>query len=82
MPEIFPLHRLVAAFSDGTRAYFDGPTESAARAAMEAAQARHGDITWFDGVTDLHYDGGLYYAARPEPPEIAVFDFTDKENPK
>lgn len=75
-------YRLAAAFADGTCTHFDALDESHARAAMEAAQARHGDITWYDAVTDEFYDHGYYYASRPAAPEIALFDFTDKEDPK
>ena len=53
-PEIFPAFRLVAQFTDGQRLLFDGFTEEQARQRMEAAAAQHGDITWYDGVTDLH----------------------------
>ena len=48
--QIFPAFRLVAQFADGQRLTFDGLTEQQARQSMEAAQAQHGDITWFDGV--------------------------------
>lgn len=77
----FPF-RLVAAFSDGARLYFEGLTESAARAEMEAAQAVHGDLTWFDGVTDVSYEHGRYYTTIPGPPQIAVIDLTGKETEK
>lgn len=82
MPEFHFPFRLVAAFSDGARLYFDGLTEAAARAKMEAAQAVHGDITWYDGVTDVSYDHGRYYASIPESPQIAVIDLTGKEKEK
>lgn len=32
-----------------------GTAEQAQRN-MEVVQARHGDIVWYDGVTDLHYE--------------------------
>ena len=82
MSEFYFPFRLVAAFSDGSRLYFDGLTEAAARAGMEAAQAVHGDITWYDGVTDASYDHGRYYATIPDPPQIAVIDLTGKETEK
>ena len=44
---------------------------------MEAAQAQHGDICWYDGVTDQHYENGKYYKLAPQPPEIIVIDLTD-----
>ena len=53
--DIFPAYRLVAQFADGQRLTFDGLTEQQAQTRMEAAQALHGDICWYDGVTDQHY---------------------------
>ena len=44
---------------------------------MEAAQAQHGDICWYDGVTDQHYENRKYYKLTPQPPEIIVIDLTD-----
>lgn len=52
VPEVFPAYRLVAEFADGQRLTFDGLTEQQAQDRMEAAQAQHGDICWYDGVTD------------------------------
>ncbi len=66
--ECFPAHRLVAEFADGQRLTFDGFTYEQARDAMEAAQDEHGDIAWFDGVTDEHYENGVFHAAFPPPP--------------
>lgn len=71
------LHRLVAEFADGTRETFDGASEATARARMEAAQAVHGDIVWYDGVTDTLYDHGLFHAARPATPKITVIDLSE-----
>lgn len=76
-PEVFPAFRLVAQFSDGQRLYFDGLTGQQATAAMEAAQAQHGDISWYDGVTDLHYENGQFHALVPPPPTLNLFDLTD-----
>ena len=75
--EFFAPWRLVAAFADGSRLLFDGLTEEQAREAMEAAQKEHGDIGWYDGVTDQHYENGKYYKLIPQPPEIIVIDLTD-----
>ena len=75
--EIFPAFRLVAQFADDQRLLFDGFTEEQARQRMETAQARHGDITWYDGVTDLHYENGKYHALVPQPPEITLIDLTE-----
>ncbi len=36
-------------------------------------QDEHGDITWFDGVTDEHYENGVFYAAFP-PPRLPISD--------
>lgn len=74
---VFLPFRLVASFADGARLLFDGITEAHARQAMEAAQAQHGDITWWDEVTDQHYDKGRYYATQTPPPEITRIDLTD-----
>lgn len=76
-PEIFPAFRLVAQFTDGQRLLFDGFTEEQARQCMEAATTKHGDITWYDGVTDLHYENGKYYALAPQSPEITLIDLTE-----
>lgn len=72
----FP-HRLVAEYADGSRLLFDGLTEQQAMDALEAAQAQHGDIVWYDGVTDQHYERGVYHALAPQPPVIDIFDFTE-----
>lgn len=68
--QFFPAFRLVAEFSDGSRLLFDGFTYEQAREAMEAAQDEHGDITWWDGVTDDHYENGKFFAAIPPPPHF------------
>jgi hypothetical protein len=44
---------------------------------MEAAQALHGDICWYDGVTDQHYENGHFYKLTPPPPTINMIDLTD-----
>lgn len=75
--QIYPAFRLVAQFADGQRLYFDGLTEQQAQQRMEAAQAQHGDLTWYDGVTDQHYERGVYHALSPQPPVIDIFDFTE-----
>ena len=72
----FP-YRLVAEYADGSRLLFDGLTEQQAMDALEAAQAQHGDIVWYDGVTDQHYERGVYHALAPQPPVIDIFDFTE-----
>ena len=68
--QVFPAYRLVAEFADGSRHLFDGFTWEQAHDEMEAAQIEHGDITWFDGVTDDHYENGRFYAAIPPPPHL------------
>lgn len=78
---VFPAFRLVAQFADGQRLYFDGLTEQQARQRMEAAQAQHGDLTWYDGVTDLHYEDGRHCAMIPPPPTVNLFDLTDHPDP-
>ena len=69
--------RLVASYADGSRLLFDGITEEQARQAMEDAQSQHGDITWWDGVTDQFYDHGQYFGLIPPAPEIFVIDLPD-----
>lgn len=78
-PQCFPAYRLVAEFADGQRLAFDGFTYEQAHDAMEDAQYKHGDITWFDGVTDEHYENGRFYAAIPPPPHspFPIIDTTD-----
>lgn len=76
-PEVFPAFRLVAEFADGQRLTFDGLTEQQAQNRMEAAQTQHGDICWYDGVTDQHYERGRYHKLAPQPPEITMIDLTD-----
>ncbi len=59
--EFFAPWRIVGAFSDGSRLTFDGLTERQAVDAMSAAQTQHGDIVWWDRVTDANYEDGQYY---------------------
>lgn len=75
--QIYPAFRLVAQFADGQRLYFDGLTEQQAQQRMEAAQAQHGDLTWYDGVTDLHYENGRYHVMVPPPPIVTIIDLTE-----
>lgn len=75
--QIFPAWRLVAHFSDDQRLYFDGFTEQQARQRMETAQTEHGDIVWFDGVTDLHYENGRHWKSSPQPPTITIIDIEE-----
>ena len=74
---LFPAYRLVAEFADGQRLLFDGLTVQLAQNRMEAAQAAHGDICWYSGVTDQHYEDGHYYRLTPQPPTIHMIDLTD-----
>ena len=74
---LFPAYRLVAQFADGQRLTFDGLTDQQAQTRMEAAQALHGDICWYDGVTDQHYENGHFYKLTPPPPTINMIDLTD-----
>lgn len=80
-PKIYHAFRLVAQFADGQRLYFDGLTEQQAQQRMEAAQAQHGDITWYDGVTDIDYEHGRYHAMTPPPSTIHLFDLTAYPDP-
>lgn len=69
-PKIYPAYCLVAQFADGSRLRFSGITYEQAYTAMNEAQAEHGDIAWYDGVTDEHYENGKFYAAIPPPPQL------------
>lgn len=80
--QVFLPFRLVASYADGMRLLFDGITEDRARQAMEAAQAQHGDITWYDGVTDQHYEKGRYYRLVPETGlRLTQIDLTEYDGP-
>ena len=79
--EFFAPWRLVAAFGDGTRMLFDGLTEEQARDAMEAAYEQHGDICYWNRVTDLNYEDGRYYKTVPEPPCIDIVDYEGYTGP-
>lgn len=79
--EFFAPWRLVASFADGSRLLFDGLTEEQAHAAMEAAMEEHGDIGYWNRVTDLNYEDGRYYKTIPGPPCINVVDFSGYDGP-
>ena len=74
--QFFAPWRGVAEFADDSRLTFDGFTEEQARAAMEAAQNEHGDIAWWDHVTDVNYTDGQYYKTLPQPPTVHVKDYS------
>lgn len=79
--EFFAPWRLVAAFADGSRLTFDGLTEEQAKDAMEAAQEEHGDIGYWNLVTDQNYEDGRYYKLIPEPSAVHIVDFTGYDGP-
>lgn len=79
--EFFAPWRIVGAFSDGSRLTFDGLTEQQAVGAMSAAQTQHGDIVWWDRVTDANYEDGQYYKALPQPPVVTVVDYDGYAGP-
>lgn len=72
---------MVAAFADGSRLLFDGLTEEQARDAMEAAQEEHGDIGYWNRVTDQNYEDGRYYKTVPPPPCINIVDYDGYTGP-
>lgn len=74
----FAPFRLVASYADGARLTFDGVTEADAMRRLEAAQETHGEITWYDGVTDENYDHGKYFRLIPPPPTIPIIDLTQE----
>ena len=77
--KVFAPYRCAAAFADGSRLTFDGLTRDQARTAMEAAMEQHGDIGWWDWVTDENYRKGEYHKLIPPPTHLPfpVFDLTD-----
>ncbi len=79
--QFFAPWRVVAEFADDSRLTFDGFTEEQARAAMEAAQNEHGDIAWWDHVTDVNYSDGQYYKTLRQPPTVHVVDFSGYDGP-
>lgn len=72
---------VVAAFSDGSRLTFGGSTEEQARSAMEAASNEHGEISWWDHVTDTNYVDGQYYQLLPDLPTLHVVDLAGYDGP-
>lgn len=48
---------------------------------MEAAQEQHGDIGYWNRVTDQNYEDGRYYKTIPKPPCVNVVDFTGYDGP-
>lgn len=79
--QFFAPWRVIAEFADDSRLTFDGFTEEQARAAMEAAQNEHGDIAWWDHVTDVNYSDGQYYKTLRQPPTVHVVDFSGYDGP-
>jgi len=80
--QAFAAYRLVAAFADGSRLLFDGPTEEAAYNQIAAAAKQHGDVAWYDGVTDQHYEKGRYYKLVPETGlHLTHIDLTEYDGP-
>ena len=79
--QFFAPWRVVAEFAADSRLTFDGFTEEQARAAMEAATEEHGDISWWDHVTDVNYTDGQYYKTLHQPPTVHVVDFSGYDGP-
>ena len=69
--KVYAPFRCVAAFADGSRLLFDGLTREQARSTMNAAMEQHGDIGWWNWVTDENYRNGEYYKLIPPPPHFA-----------
>lgn len=79
--QFFAPWRIVAEFADDSRLTFDGLTEQQAYNAMIAAQNEHGDIGWWDHVTDTNYVDGQYYQLLPDPPTLHVVDLAGYDGP-
>ena len=45
---------------------------------MEAAQTEHGDIGYWNRVTDVNYEDGQYCGTLQEPPTVHVVDLDRK----
>ncbi len=77
--KVYAPFRCVAAFADGSRLLFDGLTREQARAAADAAMEQHGDIGWWNWVTDENYRDGEYYKLIPPPPRFPfpILDLSD-----
>ncbi len=77
--KVYAPFRCAAAFADGSRLTFDGLTRDQARATMEAAMEQHGDIGWWDWVTDENYRKGEYHKLIPPPPLLPfpILDLSD-----
>ena len=71
---VFLPFRFVAQFADDSRLLFNGFTEEECWHKICDAQKQHGDVSWYDGVTDLHYEHGRYYATIPQPPSISIIE--------
>ena len=82
--KVYPPYRCVASFADGSRLTFDGLTRDQARTTMEAAMEQHGDIDWWNWVTDENYRNGEYYKLIPPPPHLPfpLIDVIDAEDPQ
>ena len=48
---------------------------------MEAAQTEHGDIGYWNRVTDINYEDGQYCGTLQEPPTVHVVDFSGYDGP-
>lgn len=48
---------------------------------LVAAQEQHGDIGYWNRVTDQNYEDGRYYKTIPEPPAVHIVDFTGYDGP-
>lgn len=77
--KVYAPFRCVAAFADGSRLLFDGLTREQARSTMDAAMEQHGDIGWWNWVTDENYRNGEYYKLIPPPPRFPfpILDLSD-----
>lgn len=79
--QFFAPWRIVAEFADDSRLTFDGLTEQQAYNAMISAQNEHGDIGWWDHVTDTNYTNGQYYKMLSQTSAVHVVDFSGYDGP-
>lgn len=73
--------KAVAAYADGWRNVFSGVTQKSLLEQMQACIRCHGDITYWNTVTNLYYDDGAFFLCEGKPPEIAIVDLTGSPDP-
>ena len=68
---------MIAKFSDNTIKRFPGISKDFCIAAIYEYSKTHGDICWYDRVTDEQYCAGILWSAVPDPPTLPIIDLTE-----